>query len=134
MGCRLSPSMAGLAAECGISKALLYHYCASKEALLFGILSNHLQALVDSVENARDAVLSLFDLYTTRASHKMNDLMKRLTFATIIFGAMSVIVGAFGMNFEVGFFKAGSGFWFTVIGMGAMSLILLVIAKLKHWI
>jgi TetR/AcrR family transcriptional regulator len=45
-------SMAGLAAECGVSKALLYHYYTSKEALLFGILSNHLQALVDVVEAA----------------------------------------------------------------------------------
>jgi TetR/AcrR family transcriptional regulator len=45
-------SMAGLAAECGVSKALLYHYYTSKEALLFGILSNHLQTLVDAVEAA----------------------------------------------------------------------------------
>lgn len=45
-------SMAGLAAECGVSKALLYHYYTSKETLLFGILSNHLQALVDVVEAA----------------------------------------------------------------------------------
>jgi TetR/AcrR family transcriptional regulator len=45
-------SMAGLAAECGVSKALLYHYYASKEALLFGILSNHLEALVEVVESA----------------------------------------------------------------------------------
>lgn len=45
-------SMAGLAAECGVSKALLYHYYASKEALLFGVLSNHLEALVEVVESA----------------------------------------------------------------------------------
>jgi TetR/AcrR family transcriptional regulator len=44
--------MAGLAAECGVSKALLYHYYASKEALLFGILSNHLEALVEVAESA----------------------------------------------------------------------------------
>jgi TetR/AcrR family transcriptional regulator len=45
-------TMAGLAAECGVSKALLYHYYTSKEALLFGILSSHLQALVEVVEAA----------------------------------------------------------------------------------
>jgi TetR/AcrR family transcriptional regulator len=50
-------SMAGLAGECGVSKALLYHYYASKEALLFGILSNHLEALVDVVESADDPAL-----------------------------------------------------------------------------
>jgi TetR/AcrR family transcriptional regulator len=50
-------SMAGLAGECGVSKALLYHYYASKEALLFGILSNHLEALVDVVESADNPAL-----------------------------------------------------------------------------
>jgi TetR/AcrR family transcriptional regulator len=50
-------SMAGLAGECGVSKALLYHYYASKQALLFGILSNHLEALVDVVESADNPAL-----------------------------------------------------------------------------
>jgi TetR/AcrR family transcriptional regulator len=76
-------SMAGLAAECGVSKALLYHYYASKEALLFGILSNHLQALVDVVE-AADApdrppeerlgrlIMALLDAYRDAdAEHKV---------------------------------------------------------------
>ncbi|TYR32326.1 TetR/AcrR family transcriptional regulator [Mesorhizobium microcysteis] len=50
-------SMARLAAECGVSKALLYHYHASKEALLFDILQNHLSALVEALEEADDAAL-----------------------------------------------------------------------------
>jgi len=51
-------SMAGLAAELGVSKALLYHYYASKEALLFDIIRNHLAALVDAVDAADDPALS----------------------------------------------------------------------------
>ena len=45
-------SMGGLASECGVSKALFYHYYASKEALLFDIVSTHLEELVDVVEAA----------------------------------------------------------------------------------
>lgn len=45
-------SMAQLAAECGVSKALIYHYYASKEALLFDIIENHLSDLLDAVEKA----------------------------------------------------------------------------------
>ncbi len=45
-------SMSGLAAECGVSKALFYHYYASKEALLFDIIHTHLEALVEAVEDA----------------------------------------------------------------------------------
>jgi TetR/AcrR family transcriptional regulator len=51
-------SMAGLAAECGVSKALLYHYYASKEALLFDIIRNHLNELVEAVEAADDAAIA----------------------------------------------------------------------------
>lgn len=97
-------------------------------------LNEHFEGLVNAIESARDTVLSLFDLYTTRAAHKLNNLMKRLTFVTIIFGALAVIVGAFGMNFETEIFKSGNGFWITVMGMGILSLILLAIAKIKDWI
>lgn len=51
-------SMARLAAECGVSKALLYHYYASKEALLFDILHSHLSALVEAVEDADEPCLA----------------------------------------------------------------------------
>lgn len=47
-------SMASLAAELGVSKALLYHYYTSKEALLFDILENHLQNLLDAILAAED--------------------------------------------------------------------------------
>lgn len=43
-------SMAGAARACGVSKALLYHYYDSKEALLEGILQDHLGALAAAVE------------------------------------------------------------------------------------
>ncbi len=50
-------SMARLASEMGVSKALLYHYYTSKEALLYDIIESHLQELVEAVESADDARL-----------------------------------------------------------------------------
>lgn len=47
-------SMTGAARECGVSKALIYHYYDSKEALLFDILNTHLSELVEVLEDARD--------------------------------------------------------------------------------
>lgn len=47
-------SMAGLAAECGVSKALLYHYHASKDSLLYDIIHDHLEGLIEAVEAADD--------------------------------------------------------------------------------
>ncbi len=48
-------SMTGAAQHCGISKALIYHYYDSKEALLFDILKAHLTALVTSVETTLES-------------------------------------------------------------------------------
>lgn len=42
-------SMAEVAKACGVSKALLYHYYVNKAALLFDILHDHLQELIDAV-------------------------------------------------------------------------------------
>ena len=75
--------MSALASECGISKALLYHYYASKEALLFDIIDSHLTELVQAVEsvdgNGADPdkhlealVIALLDAYRDAdAEHKV---------------------------------------------------------------
>lgn len=45
-------SMNTIADACRVSKALLYHYYPDKEAILFDILSAHLEKLVAAVETA----------------------------------------------------------------------------------
>jgi AcrR family transcriptional regulator len=45
-------SMNTIADACRVSKALLYHYYPDKEAILFDILSAHLEKLVAAVEKA----------------------------------------------------------------------------------
>jgi AcrR family transcriptional regulator len=45
-------SMNAIANACRVSKALLYHYYPDKEAILFDILSSHLERLVAAVQQA----------------------------------------------------------------------------------
>lgn len=45
-------SIATIAQKCGVSKALLYHYYESKEALLYDILHSHCNLLVETAEGA----------------------------------------------------------------------------------
>ncbi len=67
-------SMNTIADACGVSKALLYHYYPDKEAILFDILSSHLETLVaavrkasasagDPIERFRTIVGTLLELY-----------------------------------------------------------------------
>ena len=46
-------AMSSVARSCGVSKALLYHYYDSKEALLFDILNEHLSSLLSVVTFAQ---------------------------------------------------------------------------------
>ena len=48
-------SISGIAQAADVSKALLYHYYASKDALLFDIIHEHLLDLVSQVEAADDS-------------------------------------------------------------------------------
>jgi AcrR family transcriptional regulator len=45
-------SITMIAEACGVSKALMYHYYSSKDAVLFDLLSDHLQHLVTVVDTA----------------------------------------------------------------------------------
>lgn len=51
-------SMSQLAGACGISKANIYHYYDSKEALLFDILDSYLRALRDRIAAVSGAGLT----------------------------------------------------------------------------
>jgi len=44
-----------VAKACGASKSMLYHYFASKDDLLFALLSEHLQATIDALQQVDPA-------------------------------------------------------------------------------
>jgi TetR/AcrR family transcriptional regulator len=80
-------SMSALARECGVSKALLYHYWSSKEALLFDLIHGHIEGLAEALEAAprptdprerlRALIHALVEAYRDAdAAHKvqLNDL------------------------------------------------------------
>ncbi|MCL4674516.1 MAG: TetR/AcrR family transcriptional regulator [Pararhodobacter sp.] len=51
-------SMAQIAVQAGVSKALLYHYYPGKDALIFDIIRTHLVELDDAVAAADDPMLA----------------------------------------------------------------------------
>jgi magnesium transporter len=61
---------------------------------------DHIIQVIDSVENYRDLVLSLHDLYMSNMSNRMNEIMKVLTIIATIFIPLTFIAGIYGMNFD----------------------------------
>ncbi|MCW9708360.1 magnesium/cobalt transporter CorA [Fodinibius salsisoli] len=61
---------------------------------------DHMIQVIDSVENYRDLVLSLHDLYMSNISNRMNEIMKVLTIIATIFIPLTFVAGIYGMNFN----------------------------------
>lgn len=100
----------------------------------FKLLNRHFDLAVGAIESTRDTVLSILDLYGTKSTHLTNVFIQRLTFLTVMVGALSVIAGSLGMNFKVDFFESSSGFWITTAGMVLMGIGLTIFAKFRRWI
>lgn len=63
-------------------------------------VSDHTFQIVDSLDNNREMISSLHDMYQTNISNKMNEVMKVLTIIATIFIPLTFIAGIYGMNFE----------------------------------
>jgi len=61
---------------------------------------DHSVQVIDTVENLRDVVGGLMDLYLSTVGNRTNEVMKVLTIMATIFIPLTFIVGVYGMNFE----------------------------------
>lgn len=68
--------------------------------IYFRDVYDHLVQIIDGLENYRDLVIGLLDMYMSQVSNKMNEVMKVLTIIATIFIPLTFIAGVYGMNFE----------------------------------
>lgn len=61
---------------------------------------DHMIQVIDNIENYRDMVLGVHDMYMSYVSNKMNEVMKVLTIIATIFIPLTFIAGLYGMNFN----------------------------------
>jgi magnesium transporter len=101
----------------------------------FERLERRYERVLDSIEHGRELVQSSFDLFTTRTAETTNNLIRRLTFLSILLGALCGVTGIFGMNFETPYQRAGVvGFWLVVGGFLVLGTLSAVIARWRRWI
>ena len=63
---------------------------------------DHAVQVMDLLENYRDMITSLMDIYLSSLSYRMNDVMRILTVIATIFMPLTFIAGVYGMNFGNG--------------------------------
>jgi magnesium transporter len=70
----------------------------------------------------------------TEIAQDTNDIMKRLTLASVLLLPAVLLAGIMGMNFKVGLFEDPSMFWVTVFLMGFLAVCTLIYARFRKWL
>jgi magnesium transporter len=94
---------------------------------------DHLLRVSDMIETYRDLLGSGLELYMSATSNRLNQVVNRLTGATVVIGALAVITGFYGMNFEHTWppFRAAWGVPFTIATMAATVWIVVRVLRRK---
>jgi magnesium transporter len=96
---------------------------------------DHTIQVIDTVENLRDMVSGMLDVYLSSVSNRMNEVMKVLTIIATIFIPITFIAGIYGMNFEVmPELKWPWGYPLVWCIMIAIGIVMLGYFKKKKWL
>jgi magnesium transporter len=95
---------------------------------------DHVVQANDLVENYRDMMMSLQDLYLNKVNLRMNEVMKVMAIVTCLLAPATVIGGIFGMNFQsIPYIHNQYGFWIAVALMFFIPIFMIYIFKKRGW-
>jgi len=90
---------------------------------------------MDLMENTREMVSSLIDIYLSSMSNRTNEVMKVLTVVATIFIPLTFIVGLYGMNFKfMPELESPYGYPAILAFMLAVAVGMLIYFRRKKWI
>jgi magnesium transporter len=119
----------------GLSRPDFAQIFEADAAAHYQLLERRFERAVDAVDHARELVNGSFELFTTRTAEATNDLVRRLTFVTVMLGVIGAVAGVFGMNFETPYTQTGViGFWIVIGALGAFIGIAAGLARRRGWI
>ena len=97
-------------------------------------LSRRFERAIDSVDNAREMIVGSFDIFMTQTTSATNEIMKRLTLASVLLLPAAVLAGIMGMNFKVALFEFPWMFGVTLATMAMLAGVTIFVAKWRRWI
>jgi magnesium transporter len=109
---------------------------SSESAARFERLAAQVDAALTTARDAKDAVVSSFDVLILRTEHRTNEIVKILTLASILLLPGALIAGVLGMNinFSLSAFVNSSVFWTATVAIVGIALLALGLARRRQWI
>jgi magnesium transporter len=88
----------------------------------------------EAVAHVREMLIGTFDVHMTRTAQRTNDIMRVLTWTSVILLPGVVLAGIMGMNFKVSLFDNPNLFWVVIGFMLATAVVTLVVARWRRWL
>jgi magnesium transporter len=91
--------------------------------------------IAEELENHREVVTMLFEIYMSSLSNKLNEIMKVLSIIATIMMPLTFIASIYGMNFSnIPLLSHPGGFWVAMIVMAVLLVIMVLYFKMREWI
>jgi magnesium transporter len=99
----------------------------------FKMFNNRINRLYESVNNLRDYVTQVREAYQSQVDINQNTLMKLFTVVTTIFLPLSLIVGWYGMNFNMPEYSWGYGYPLVIVISITIVIFCIIWFKKNDW-
>ncbi|WP_416439840.1 magnesium/cobalt transporter CorA [Phnomibacter sp. MR] len=95
---------------------------------------DHVVQANDLIDNYRDLIIGLQDMYVNNINLRMNEVMKTLAIITSIMAPATVIGGVFGMNFDIiPYAHHNYGFYGTIAVMIIIPIVMILWFYRRGW-
>jgi len=97
-------------------------------------LYDHIFRISDLLENYRDIIFGMLDMYLSSVSNRMNEIMKVLTIISTIFIPLSFLAGFYGMNFlYMPELKSPISYPILILVMTLIVIIMIIFFRKRKW-
>ncbi len=97
-------------------------------------VSDHINQAKEMVENYRESIANIQDLYLNQENNKLNQSMKVTAIVTCLLAPATVIGGIFGMNFEhIPYLNNPYAFYVAIAFMLLIPVYMIYIFKRRGW-
>jgi len=112
-----------------------YPFISKKAVPYFRDIHDHSVRVYEAIENYRESVSSVYELYMSAVSNNMNEVIKVLSIIATSALPLTVISGIYGTNFS---WLPGAtspyGFWIMIMLMILVMIVLILFFKRKRWL